>query len=117
MRNLNGHDVFMALRVLKKIGVKDELMELAQNMRDGKVESQEKVGARLIFGVLANAGDEEAERAFFEFLAGPLETPAKELEEMDLLDLGDVIDKYISEMDRERWSAFFRSLAASLKRT
>lgn len=117
MRNLNGHDVFMALRVLKKIGVKDELMELAQNMREGKVESQEKVGARLIFGILANAGDEEAERAFFEFLAGPLEAPGKELAQMDLLDLGDLIDKYISEMDRERWSDFFRSLFALMKRS
>ena len=117
MRNLNGHDVFMGLRVLKKIGVKDELMELAQNMREGKVESQEKVGARLIFGVLANAGDEDAERAFFEFLSGPLELPAKDISAMDLLDLGDLIDQYIQEMDKERWSAFFRSLLASLKKS
>lgn len=115
MRNLNGHDVFMALKVLKKIGVKDELLELAQSI--GKEESQEKVGARLIFGVLANAGDDEAEKAFFDFLAGPLETPAKELAEMDLLDLADEIDRFVKTVDRERWSSFFHSLLASLKRT
>ena len=117
MRKLNGHDVFMALRVLKKIGVKDELMNLAQWMREGREEPQEKVGARLVFSVLANAGDEDAERAFFEFLAGPLEKPAKELAEMDLLDLADEVDTFVKTVDKERWRSFFRSLAETLKRT
>lgn len=124
MRNLNGHDVFMALRVLKRVGVKDELIELATYMNrvaDGKAavtaEKQEKVGARLIFGLLSNAGDEAAEKAVFEFLAGPLETTAEELAQRDLLDLCEDVDKYIKNMDRERWSGFFRSLSASLKTT
>lgn len=124
MRNLNGHDVFMALRVLKRVGVKDELIELATYMNrvaDGKAavtaEKQEKVGARLIFGLLSNAGDEAAEKAVFEFLAGPLETTAEELAQRDLLDLCEDVDKYIKSMDQERWSGFFRSLSASLKTT
>lgn len=124
MRNLNGHDVFMALRVLKRVGVKDELIELATYMNrvaDGKAavtaEKQEKVGARLIFGLLSNAGDEAAEKAVFEFLAGPLETTAEELAQRDLLDICEDVDKYIKSMDRERWSGFFRSLSASLKTT
>lgn len=124
MRNLNGHDVFMALRVLKKVGVKDELIELATYMNrvaDGKAavtaEKQEKVGARLIFGLLSNAGDESAEKAVFEFLAGPLESTPQELADRDLLDLCEDVDKYIASIDRERWTAFFRSLSASLKMT
>lgn len=124
MRNLNGHDVFMALRVLKKVGVKDELIELATYMNrvaDGKAtitaEKQEKVGARLIFGLLSNAGDEGTEKAVFEFLAGPLESTAQELAERDLLDLCEDVDKYIASVDRERWIAFFHSLSASLKMT
>ena len=117
MRNLNGHDVFMALRVLKKVGVKDELMNLAQWMREGKEESQEKVGARLVFSVLANAGDEDAEKAFFDFLSGPLEKPSKDLAEMDLLDLADEVDTFVKSVDRERWKVFFHSLLGALKRT
>lgn len=124
MRNLNGHDVFMALRVLKKVGVKDELIELATYMNrvaDGKAavtaEKQEKVGARLIFGLLSNAGDESTEKAVFEFLAGPLESTPQELADRDLLDLCEDVDKYIASIDRERWTAFFRSLSASLKMT
>lgn len=124
MRNLNGHDVFMALKVLQKIGVKDELVELATYMNrvaDGKAavtaEKQEKVGAKLIFGLLANAGDEEAEKAVFRFLAGPLETDPEELAQRDLLDLCEDVEKYIESIDRERWIAFFRSLSASLKAT
>lgn len=117
MRNLNGHDVFMALKVLKKVGVKDELLNLAQWMREGKEESSEKVGAKLIFSVLANAGDEEAEKAFFEFLSGPLEKSAKELADEDLLDLADEVDTFVKSVDKERWKSFFHSLLASLKRT
>lgn len=123
MRNLNGHDVFQALKVLKKIGVKDELIELAtymNNVADGKAavtkEGQEKVGARLIFGLLANAGDEDAEKAVFAFLAGPLEEKPDDLAKMDLLDLVEMVDKYVQSIDRERWAAFFRSLSAVLKK-
>lgn len=115
MRNLNGHDVFAALKVLQKIGVKDELVDLATYMNAGKVNNQEKVGAKLIFGVLANAGSEEAEKAFFQFLSGPLETPPNDLAEKDLLDLCDLIDEYVKTVDKERWSSFFRSLLALLK--
>lgn len=124
MRNLNGHDVFMALKVLQKIGVKDELVELTTYMNrvaDGKAavtaEKQEKVGAKLIFGLLSNAGDEEAEKAVFRFLAGPLEADPDELAARDLLDLCEDVEKYIESIDRERWTAFFRSLSASLKAT
>ena len=122
MRNLNGHDVFQALKVLQKIGVKDELVNLATYMNkvaEGKatVDNQEKVGARLIFGLLANAGSEEAEKAVFVFLSGPLEKDPEELANMDLLDLCEMVDEYVKTIDRERWSGFFRSLAGALKRT
>ena len=109
MRNLNGHDVFAALKVLNKIGVKDELINLATF----KEKDSEKVGAKLVFGVLANAGTEEAEKAFFDFLSGPLEKD--ELEKMDLLDLCDLIDEYVKTVDKDRWTHFFHSLLGAPK--
>ena len=122
MRNLTGHDVFMALRVLQRVGVKDELIALAnyinQHYNGVKTEeNQQEIGARLIFGVLSNCGDEAAERAFFEFLAGPLETTAQALMDRDILETCEEVTEYIKTIDRERWQSFFTSLLAAIKRT
>lgn len=124
MRNLTGHDVFMALRLLQKIGVKDELVKLAQYINEryqngGSVtaESQQEIGARLIFGLLAGCGDEAAESAFFEFLAGPMEISAKELKETEVIELCEMVGEFIGTIDRERWQSFFTSLSAAIKST
>ena len=121
MRQLTGHDVFMALKVLQKIGVKDELVDFAVQLKNEAEQSkesagskenlQQKLGAKLIFGVLSNCGDEAAEKAFFAFLAGPLESTPQALAAMDLLDLVDMTQEWIGTVDKERWRAFFSSLS------
>ena len=124
MRNLNGHDVFMALRLLQKIGVKDELIELANyinNVANGKAavttKNQQEIGARLVFGLLANCGDESAERAFFAFLSGPLEVDADDLAQKDVLELCESVAEYIGTIDKDRWRGFFHSLLGAIKST
>ena len=125
MRNLTGHDVFMALKLLQKIGVKDELVSFANYINQqvqgkGPVteENQQKLGAKLIFGLLSNCGTDEAESAFFAFLAGPLEEDAETLKNTDLLDLIEKVQTYLDTMmNRERWNSFFRSLSGAIKST
>lgn len=122
MRQLNGHDVFMALKVLQKIGVKDELVNFAvylneqKQKEDDKDKLQQQLGAKLIFGVLSNCGDEDAEKAFFAFLAGPLESTPASLAAMDLMDLVEFVEEWISTVDKERWKSFFTSLAGLTKK-
>ena len=122
MRQLNGHDVFMALKVLQKIGVKDELVEFAVYLNDqtqkqtDKDKLQQQLGAKLIFGVLANCGAEEAEKAFFNFLAGPLESTPDALAAMDLMDLVEFVNEWLATVDKERWRAFFISLGGLTKK-
>ena len=122
MRQLNGHDVFMAFKVLQKIGVKDELVNFAvylneqKQKEDDKDKLQQQLGAKLIFGVLSNCGDEEAEKAFFAFLAGPLESTPTALAAMDLMDLIEVVEEWIGTVDKERWKAFFTSLGDLTKK-
>lgn len=116
MRKLNGHDVFMAFRVMKKIGIKEELVELAKAIQDKvNAQNQTTLGAKLILSVLANCGDEEAEKAVFAFLAGPLETPAEELGTMELGKLRDLISELIHSMNLEEWKAFFTAVAGLLR--
>lgn len=117
MRKLNGHDVFMALRVMKKIEIKEELVELAKAINDkGSNLTQTTLGAKLILSVLANCGDEAAEKAFFEFLAGPLETTSETLAEMELAELFAQVEELIQSIDVEEWKAFFTSLGKMLRR-
>lgn len=117
MRKLNGHDVFMALRVLKKIEIKEELVELAKAINDKANNlNQTTLGAKLILSVLANCGDEAAEKAFFEFLAGPLESTGDELASTELTKLFNMTGELIQAMDLEEWKAFFTSVVKMLRK-
>lgn len=117
MRKLNGHDVFMALRVMKKIEIKEELVELAKAINDkDNTLTQTTLGAKLILSVLANCGDEAAEKAFFDFLAGPLETTGEVLAETGLSELFAKTEELIQSIDVEEWRAFFTSVVKMLRR-
>lgn len=118
MRKLITHDAFLAFRVLKEIDIKQELIRMAEAVRNKDEEDTEKlkteVGMELIMGVLANAGTESAERAVYAFLAGPMEIPAGELAQMDLLEFMGEIKKLIEFIDKDEWRDFFTPLVKTL---
>ena len=117
MRQLKSTDLFMALRITKEIGVKQELKDFAAALASGKInaKTQREMGAELIFGLLGNCGTEAAETAFFDFLAGPLEISQAELRDMDLLDFMQKIRDFVEFIDVEAWRGFFQSLAGLMK--
>lgn len=118
MRKLITHDAFLAFRVLKEIDIKQELIRMAEAVRNKDEEDTEKlkteVGMELIMGILANAGTESAERAVYAFLAGPMEIPAGELSQMDLLEFMGEIKKLIEFIDKDEWRDFFTPLVKTL---
>ena len=117
MRKLKAEDLFAALRFVKAVGVKDEIVALATAMKDKKdTKTQEEIGTELILGLLANCGDETAENAFYKFLSKPVEKSVDELREMDLMEFGELIRELLKETDIEWWKGFFGSLAAVLKK-
>lgn len=117
MRKLKAEDLFAALRVVKAIGVKDEIVALATAMREkNDRKTQEEMGTELILGLLANCGDKAAENAFYTFLAGPTETSEEELRNMDLLEFAELIKELVKTTDIEAWKGFFGSLAGVLKK-
>jgi hypothetical protein len=120
MRKLIAHDVFLAFRLLKEVGIKEEMVGMVEKIRNGDLEdkkTQAEVGAELIFGVLAKAGTEASEDAFFAFLEGPLEMPAEELKNMDLFELSGLISEFIQSMNLEEWKAFFQPLVKILAKS
>lgn len=118
MRALKSTDLFAALRVVKEIGVKEEMKQFAAAIADGRMseKTQREIGAEMIFGLLANCGTESAEKAFFSFLSGPLEISVPELRDMDLEEFADKIKEFITSVDLEHWRSFFASLAELIKK-
>lgn len=118
MRALKSTDLFAALRVVKAVNVKEEMKSLAQTISEGRLneKTQREIGSELIFALLANCGTEQAEKAFFAFLSGPMEIPVAELRDMDLDVFADKVKEFIASVDLEHWKAFFASLADLMKK-
>lgn len=127
MRTLISGDLFAALRLVREIGIKEEMRRFAallgdreKNDKEGKNISLEKLkeelGMELIFGILANCGTPAVEKAFYNFLEGPMEIQAEELREMDLLEFGHKVMEMVAMNDLEHWRAFFTSLAGLMKK-
>lgn len=119
MRQLKSTDIFAALRVVKEIGIKEEMKEFAQALQKGSVseKTQREIGAELIFGILGNAGSPSAENAVFRFLSGPMEISVEELRDMDALDFAKQIGEFVTSIDIEAWKAFFTSLVGQMKKS
>lgn len=122
MRTLKSKDLFAALRVVKEIDVKEEILRISSLMTDRSIdeadldELKKEIGLELMLGILGNCGTEKAEKAVFDFLAGPLEKTELDLREMDLLELMEMIKKMIEMNDGEKWKAFFTSLSALIRK-
>ena len=119
MRQLKSTDIFAALRVVKEIGIKEEMKDLAQAIQKGPVseQKQREMGVELIMGILGNAGSQQAENAVFRFLSGPTEISVEELRDMDALDFVKKIGDLATSIDIEAWKAFFTSLVGQMKKS
>lgn len=118
MRNLKSTDLFAALRVVREIGIKEEMQRLAAVLQTDKVSkaTQTEVGMELLMTIFANCGSEAAEKAFFAFLSGPTEIPVSELRDMDLTEFADTIKELVAGIDIDHWRGFFTSLAGLIRK-
>lgn len=123
MRTLKSKDLFAALRVVKEVNIKDEMLRISEALgKDGgditDIDTLKKeIGLELLLGVMGNCGSEKAEKAIYAFLSGPLETPEEDLRDMDLIDQVDMIKEMIRMNESEKWKAFFTSLAGLIRRS
>ena len=120
MRKLQTHDVFMALKLIRAAGVKDEVSRIVNFIeikeKEGKRVSIRDVGVEFILGVMEKLTGTESENAFYELLAGPLEIEAEEIRTMDPLDLIDKVKDLQEVIDGERLKRFFKSVAGLMEK-
>ena len=113
MRNLQTSDIFSMCRLLTKIGVRDEIREIAERAEESKTKKIKlDFGFDLFFGILEKATQANAENEIYIFIADILECDPQQVRIMNPLDLFKQLNEAISF---EEWKVFFKCVAKSMK--
>lgn len=86
MRKVVTTDVFSALRLVQKSGLKEQLVPLIEKLAKDP-ESIERSGILGILTLIEVFADNKCERLIYEWLAGPCECTPKEVANWDLDEL------------------------------
>lgn len=114
IRKLQTSDLFSAIRLLKKIGVREEIKDVAMRAEESKTKKVKMdMGFDLLFGILEKAAEEKAETEVYMFIADLFGCTWEEVRKMNPLQLF----KYLGEVaDFEEWKSFFKHVAALMKK-
>lgn len=105
MRSLQTKDLFNAARLLTKIGVRDEIREVAAQAEASKGKKiKVDFGIDLMFGILEKAAQQNAEKEIYIFIADLLEKQPEEVEKMNPVKL---IKDLLNVANIEEWKDFF----------
>ena len=106
MRKIQTKDVFAAMRLVKKSGMKQQLIPLIEKAA-GSAEFT-KIGIEGFLTVMEVLSENNSERAMYEVLSGPFEMTAEEIETLDLDELSSMV-KELGEQNNVR--NFFKALS------
>ncbi len=100
MRKLVTADVFTVARVLKASGVRAELVNVVQKLKNetGEIDLQ-RVGIDIVFMVIEALAEKKSEKAIYEALAPIFEVSEKEVEQMPIGDLVNSMKQIAEEND------------------
>lgn len=114
MRNLETHDIFAACRLLGKIGVREQIREVAKQAEESKTKRvRVDMGFDLIFGILEKATQENAENEIYVFIAGLFECKPEEVRKMNPIEL---LNKLQEVANIEEWKNFFGYVAKLMRK-
>lgn len=106
MRNLMAKDIFPAIRMIQKIGIKDELVKIVEMQNDEKASD-----ADVLVLILAKASENETEKEVWKFL-NRLTDDKENLENQDLFEF---LDEIVRVASIRKWKDFFTSVAKLMK--
>ena len=110
MRKLKTSDIPSLCRGLKKLGLKEEMKQIAQDANEMK-DVWDK-GFDLIWQLFDTATETNGESVIYEFLAGPFEMTPEEVADLDL----DILIENCKQLAQENnLGAFFKSAAKLMK--
>ena len=107
MRKLNTKDAVAFMRLMKKTGVRQIVVNLLEDAKNKQgEESAEKIGINAVFALLEGITTVEAEAELYAFLSGPFEKTPQEVENMKLEELIENLKALAEENNLE---SFFTS--------
>lgn len=109
MRNLQTKDLFSLVRVIKEIGVREEIKKVVIKQ---DIKNVNEIGIDLLFSIIERATEKKAESKIYEFISGPLECSPKEIETMDPLKL---IESLSEVANINKWKDFLSKAAQLMK--
>lgn len=112
MRELKTKDIFAFCRVVKVIGIKEELKNVC--MKANNMQDIYESGFEIMYGLFDKATEEKAEKALYDFFAGIFEEPAEDLAESDPVEF---IEKLMQAAEPEKWKAFFSQVASLIAKS
>lgn len=104
MRDLQTKDLFKFSRLLKAIGLKDEIQRMTMNAKTVGDLATEKAGFEFLFAMLEKATTEGSEKLIYDFFSDIFECEPEEIAESDPIDFVNKIKEVASP---EKWKAFF----------
>lgn len=114
MRNLETRDIFSAVRLLNKIGVREEIKEVARQAEENKSNLiRFDMGFDLMMGIIEKAASENAEEEIYKFIADLLECDPDEVRKMNPITLMKNFEKVANF---EEWKNFFDYVKRLMKR-
>jgi hypothetical protein len=110
MRKLRTADALVFCRCVKRLGLKEQLRNIAMNADTAKdVWNQ---GFDIIWTMFDMATEKDGEAAIYEFLAGPFEMTTAQVANLDL----DVLMANLKQLAEENnLSGFFKTAAGSMR--
>ena len=122
LRKLNTGDIFRAARMVKRLGIKEDLKKLLSKFSnsdssklpqdssdDEKIEKNKmEIGIDFIFSVFEILTNEKSEHELYQFISGPLGITDQQVEELEVESLAEALLKIA---DIEYWK-YFLSRAA-----
>lgn len=106
MRKLATEDIFNAMRLFKAADMKKEFSDI---MANAKGKTQKEVGIEMIYTIITKCADKTFEKAFYEFVAAPLEIEPKAVAKMSPFSL---VDSLYEIAEPREWVDFFKRVRA-----
>ena len=114
MRQLETSDIFAAARLLTKIGVREEVREVAKAASEnGKAAVKFDMGYDLMFGLIEKATTAGSEKEIYMFIANIFECEWEEVRKMHPLKLFKKLEEVASV---DEWKDFFGYVARLIKK-
>lgn len=110
MRKLKTRDIPAACRCIKRLGIKDDVRELAQNSKS--LEGAWERGFEFVWHIFDLATETEGESLIYAFLAGPFEMTVEDVSDLDMPDLMAKLRQLCEENDL---GSFFKSARALMR--